>query len=99
MNTHYAMAAIFALGFKGIKDKATLPHGAMGALGVTRDTVTHLPKSLEAATALFAAPGSVAREVFGDEFVDHYAGTREHEVFVQQRAVTDWECEWVTLRS
>jgi glutamine synthetase len=34
--------------------------------------------------------GSVAREVFGDEFVDHFGGTREHEVQLWEDAVTDW---------
>jgi len=27
----------------------------------------------------------------GDYFVDHFAGTREHELEVFRRAVTDWE--------
>jgi glutamine synthetase len=38
-----------------------------------------------------AAKGSVAREVFGDAFVDHYTGTREHEWRLWEEAVTDWE--------
>ena len=32
----------------------------------------------------------MAREVFGDDFVDHFAGTREHEVRLWDEAVTDW---------
>ena len=36
--------------------------------------------------------GSLAREIFGDEFVDHYGGTRLHEVDVWNSAVTNWEC-------
>ena len=35
--------------------------------------------------------GSIAREVFGDEFVDHFGGTREHEVKLWNAAVTNWE--------
>ncbi|KAG6376204.1 hypothetical protein JVT61DRAFT_2179 [Boletus reticuloceps] len=50
-----------------------------------------LPRSLEAATARMMRPGSIAREVFGDEFVDHYGGTREHEVRLWNQAVTNWE--------
>jgi hypothetical protein len=38
-------------------------------------------------------PGSVAREIFGDEFVDHYGGTRVHEVHMWNQAVTNWEGE------
>ncbi len=52
-----------------------------------------LPTSLEAATERMMRPGSVAREpeVFGDDFVDHYGGTREHEVKLWNQAVTTWE--------
>lgn len=50
-----------------------------------------LPQSLEAATARMMRQGSVAREVFGDDFVDHFGGTREHEVGLWNSAVTNWE--------
>ena len=36
--------------------------------------------------------GSLAREILGDEFVDHFGGTRLHEVDVWNSAVTNWEC-------
>ncbi|WWD20609.1 hypothetical protein CI109_105085 [Kwoniella shandongensis] len=91
MNPYYAMSAIFALGLRGIEKKRPLPYGPIGAPGVTRETLKHLPTSLEAATAAFKAKDSIAREVLGDYFVDHYAGTREHELEVHRKAVTDWE--------
>lgn len=94
MNTHYAIAAIYALGLRGIKNKTSLPYGPIGAPGVTRDTITHLPISLERATEQFMAKGSIAREVFGDFFVDHFGGTREVELEEHARAVTDWESEF-----
>ena len=50
-----------------------------------------LPQSLEAGTIRMMSPGSVAREVFGDDFVDHFGGTREHEVGLWNSAVTNWE--------
>ena len=50
-----------------------------------------LARSLEEATELFGREGSVARQVFGDEFVDHFKGTREHEVKLWNAAVTNWE--------
>lgn len=50
-----------------------------------------LPLSLEEATAKMVRPGSIAREIFGDEFVDHFGGTREHEVKLWNEAVTNWE--------
>lgn len=30
-------------------------------------------------------------QVFGDEFVEHFGGTRRHEVRLWDEAVTDWE--------
>jgi hypothetical protein len=50
-----------------------------------------LPRSLEAATIQMMRQGSVAREVFGDDFVEHFGGTREHEVGLWNAAVTNWE--------
>ncbi|WWC65352.1 uncharacterized protein I303_107970 [Kwoniella dejecticola CBS 10117] len=91
MNPYYALSAIFALGFRGIKNKTTLPYGPLNSPGVTRDTVKHLPTSLEGAVDAFMAKDSTAREVLGDYFVDHYGGTRVHELEVWKKAVTDWE--------
>ena len=52
-----------------------------------------LPTTLcEAANRLKAC--GVAREPFGDVFVDHYATSREWEERESRRAVTDWELEW-----
>lgn len=50
-----------------------------------------LPQSLEAATIRMMRQGSVAREVLGDDFVEHFGGTREHEVGLWNSAVTNWE--------
>jgi hypothetical protein len=91
MNPHFAFSAIFALGLRGIANKTKLPYGPIGSAGVTRDTLIKLPTSLESATAQFKRKESLAREVMGDYFVDHFAGTREHELEVFRRAVTDWE--------
>lgn len=93
MNPYYAMAAIFGLGLRGIEQKMKLPYGPLGSDGVTRATIKHLPTSLEAAVDTFKREGSVAREVFGDYFVDHFAGTRDHELEEHRKAVTSWEGE------
>jgi glutamine synthetase len=53
-----------------------------------------LPQSLEAATERMLRPNSIAREVFGNEFVDHFGGTREHEIKLWNEAVTNWEGEF-----
>jgi len=91
MNPHFAFSAIFALGLRGIANKSKLPYGPINSPGVTRETLIKLPTSLESATAQFKREGSLAREVMGDYFVDHFAGTREHELEVFRKAVTDWE--------
>ena len=66
------------------------PLGKGQDVGGKEDKGERLAKSLKEATARFARKGSVAREVFGDDFVDHFAGTREHEVRLWDEAVTDW---------
>ena len=91
MNPYYAMAAIFGLGLRGMEKKLKLPYGPLGTPGATRKEIAHLPTSLESAVQTFKKEGSVAREVFGDYFVDHFAGTREHELEEHRRAVTSWE--------
>lgn len=55
-----------------------------------------LPRSLEEATLQMMRPDSIAREpeIFGNEFVDHFGGTRLHEVKVWNEAVTNWEGEF-----
>ena len=53
-----------------------------------------LPQSLEVATERMVRPDSIAREVLGNEFVDHFGGTREHEIKLWSEAVTNWEGEF-----
>jgi glutamine synthetase len=67
------------------------PLGKGEDVGGESDKGARLAKSLKEATQRFMAKDSVAREVFGDEFVNHYGGTREHEIRLWDEAVTDWE--------
>ncbi|KAI5370039.1 Putative glutamine synthetase, catalytic domain, glutamine synthetase domain superfamily [Septoria linicola] len=93
-NGYLVLSAILALGWRGIEKRLEIPVPPLGKgqdVGGTADKGQRLAKSLKDATATFARKDSVAREVFGDEFVDHYAGTREHEVRLWDEAVTDWE--------
>ena len=50
-----------------------------------------MPRSLGEAVAKMMEKGSVAREVLGDAFVEHFGGTRKHEIQLFEQAVTDWE--------
>lgn len=92
-NAHLVLATILALGYRGIEKKLEItipPLGKGEDTGGEGDKGERLAKSLKEATERFARKGSIAREVFGDEFVDHYAGTREHEIRLWDEAVTDW---------
>jgi len=96
MNPYFALSAIFGLGLRGIEKKLELsvvPVGQMTQEDRRTGKVTMLPQSLEAATTRMMRPESVAREVFGDDFVEHFGGTREHEVGLWHSAVTNWEVE------
>ncbi|KAF9014102.1 hypothetical protein BDQ17DRAFT_1296282 [Cyathus striatus] len=96
MNPYFAISAIFALGLRGIKNKMSLPCPPISQCSPEdRKTgkIKMLPTSLEAATIRMMRSDSVAREVFGDVFVDHFGGTREHEVKIWNEAVTNWEVE------
>ena len=68
------------------------PLGKGEVVGGAADKGARLAKSLKEATATMTRKDSVARDVFGDEFVDHFGGTREHEIRLWDEAVTDW---WV----
>ncbi|GJE90789.1 glutamine synthetase [Phanerochaete sordida] len=98
MNPYFALSAIFALGLRGIEKKLSLSTPPISQLQPEdRKTgkVQMLPVSLEAATERMMRKGSVAREasVLGDDFVDHFGGTRQHEVKLWNEAVTNWEVE------
>ena len=63
------------------------------ALIYSSEKVKLLSTSLESATERMMRPDSIARkpEVFGPEFVEHFGGTRQHEVMLWNEAVTNWE--------
>ena len=80
-------------GWRGVEKKLEIPCPplAMGQeTGGSADMGERLAKSLKEATARFTRKESIAREIFGDDFVDHFAGTRENEVRLFDEAVTDW---------
>jgi glutamine synthetase len=92
-NPHMVLAAILALGWRGVQDKMEItvpPLGKGEDVGGESDKGERLARSLKEATARFMRKESVARKVFGDEFVDHFGGTREHEYRLWDEAVTDW---------
>jgi glutamine synthetase len=88
INPYLAMAASLAAGLEGIQRRLEPPPPVSNAY----ESADHapLPKTLSDAVKLFKE-SAVARKWFGDEFVDHYAATREWEVRLYNKSVTDWE--------
>lgn len=92
-NPYLVLAAILALGWRGVEKKMVVPVPPLGKgqdTGSSQDKGIRLAKSLAEATATMMRPGSVAREALGDEFVEHFGGTREHEIRLWDECVTDW---------
>ncbi|KAJ5740993.1 hypothetical protein N7493_000865 [Penicillium malachiteum] len=92
-NAHYVFAALLAIGLRGIEKKLQIPCPPLGktnSAGIVTEE-TKLAGNLKEATERFMLPGSIAREVLGDDFVEHFGGTREHEIHLWNEAVTDWE--------
>ncbi len=87
INPYLAMAASLAAGLDGLERKLELPPPTVNAYA---GDAAPLPRTLAQATKLFRE-SKMARSWLGDEFVDHYAGTREWEVRQFEKAVTDWE--------
>lgn len=92
-NPYLVYSAILACGIRGIEKKLKIPCPPLGKgedVGSEADQGQRLAKSLRDAVDRFARKDSIAREVLGDDFVDHYAGTRDHEIRLWDEAVTDW---------
>jgi len=88
-NPYLAMAACLAAGLYGIQNKLELQQATTG--NGYRD-LSHgiLPSSLIEASRKMKE-SAIARQLFGDAFVDHFTATREWEWRQFSRVVTDWE--------
>ncbi|KAI2610505.1 putative glutamine synthetase [Hypoxylon sp. NC1633] len=90
-NPYFVMAAILALGWRGVELGLEIPIPPLGKGDENKDKGARLAKSLREATDRFMSKDSIAREVFGDDFVEHFGGSRENEIRLWDEAVTDWE--------
>lgn len=90
VNPHLAVAATMAAGLWGVERGLELSQAPTQGSGYDDDSVPRFPRTLIDATRLFAESVEV-RGLLGDEFVDHFAATREWEWRQFQQAVTDWE--------
>jgi glutamine synthetase len=98
VNPYLAMAACLASGLYGIKNKLELKQPATTGNGYKDSRYGVLPGSLAEATNKMK-DSSLAKELFGEKFVEHFTLTREWEwrQYVkdvhdtESRSVTDWE--------
>ncbi len=90
VNPYLAMAACLAAGLHGVEKNLKLTVAPIEGENRGAENIERLPRTLERATAVFKQ-SKLARDFFGDAFVEHFAATREWEWRQFQDAVTDWE--------
>jgi glutamine synthetase len=90
VNPYLAMAAVLAAGLHGVEKKRKLTAAPIRGTNEGSENIPRAPRSLKETTAIFKT-SDAARDWFGDDFVDHFAATREWEWRQWQDAVTDWE--------
>lgn len=89
-NPYLALAAALASGLYGIKNKLKLDIPNTIGSGYDVKEVVKLPSSLKDASKKMAK-STIAKQLFGDEFVGHYTRTRLWECQQFENQVTDWE--------
>jgi len=92
-NPYLVAAAVIGAGLKGIEQKLSLDEPVKGNAYEVQDDLPEelrLPTDLKDATRLFAQ-SKEARELFGEEFVNHFVSTREWEVREHEKQITDWQ--------
>lgn len=90
MNPYLAIAACLGAGLWGIEKELAPVEETRGDPG--QGGPRALPRTLRDAIARFRA-SKAAKALFGAEFQDHYALTREWEAECYEKAVTDWELQ------
>ncbi|MDQ6620034.1 MAG: glutamine synthetase family protein [Pseudomonadota bacterium] len=90
MNPYLAAAAVLAAGLDGVENNLPLQAAPIHGTNQGAEDIPRAPRSLIETTRIFRQSDR-ARDWFGDDFVDHFAATREWEWRQWQDAVTDWE--------
>lgn len=89
-NPYLAMAAALASGLYGIKNKLPLNIPATEGNGYEDKRNGSLSSNLFDATNIMKG-SAIAKELFGEAFVDHFTNTRIWECRQFGKSVTDWE--------
>jgi len=90
VNPYLAVAACLAAGLSGVEQKRKLTTKPIQGTNVGAENIPRAPRTLIETTRAFKQ-SDFARDWFGDDFVDHFAATREWEWRQWLDAVTDWE--------
>jgi glutamine synthetase len=90
INPSTALAASIGSGLWGIEQKIEPDAPIEGNAYEHEKPERSLPSTLWEAAQRFRGSGA-ARDLFGSEFVEHYAATREWEEREARKAVTDWQ--------
>ncbi len=91
INPYLALAAAIGSGIWGIEHKIEPTKDVVGnAYDVDFPKELQLPRTLTQAAEKFKK-SDIARDLFGNKFVDHYAYTRIWEDQQQLAAITDWQ--------
>ncbi len=88
VNPYLALAAMIAGGLYGIEEELVLEPELEGNAYLS--DAPSVPKTLKEARDTFTG-SAVAREVLGQEVVDHYTNMADVELAAFESAVTDWE--------
>ena len=90
VNPYLAIAGCLASGLYGIEKGLKLKDKPLTGSAYHSETSKRLPKNLYDAT-MRMSDSKIAREIFGDVFVDHFVKTRLWEWKQFQNSVTSWE--------
>ncbi|GAA4080629.1 glutamine synthetase family protein [Actinomadura miaoliensis] len=88
VNPYLAVAALVAAGLHGVDERLPLEEAYRGNAYVS--DAPRVVGTLREAAADWRS-SALARKVFGDEVVEHYANAARVELDAYDRAVTDWE--------
>jgi len=94
-NPYLVASAVVAAGLQGIKDQLELAAPVQGNAYDIQDDLPEawqLPGNLRDANRSFVQ-SKVARDWFGNEFVEHFSASRDWEVREYEKSVTDWQLQ------
>lgn len=89
-NPYLVLAACLASGLYGIENKLTLSTPPVCGSANEMPEFKKLPASLMAALTIFEN-SKIARDLFGEDVIEHYAKTAQNEINQFLTSVTDWE--------